>query len=406
MTTTQRRKLYWHIGGPKTGTTYLQAVLHQNRQLLRENGLLYPGDKKQAHYWASQDLSGNYFHGHANPNVDGAWHRLVAEIAGWDGPALIDHELFVNITNETIDKAMSELTEQAGTEVHLVWTARDLARQIPAAWQEHLKNRGTTTYAEYIGRVRARKADDGVATAFWRQHGTPGILERWSRSLPPERVHLITVPPRGSDPQLLWRRFAGVLGVDPERFDTDTGKRNSSLGAAEATVVRRLNKLLAGHDISWPVYSGRLKHGAVDLMAEQARTGPIGLPEDVYDWALEWSRSAVSDLAVAGYDVTGDLAELIPGERPRGADPDTVEAADLADAALAGMAALLRLPGQNWRAGSAPEARPRGGQAKATAPAAAAAPDSAAGTPAQRTPEISRAGGARQVYRSLRRRLR
>ena len=364
----QRRRVYWHIGGPKTGTTYLQAILHQNRELLRQNGLLYPGDKKPAHYWASQDLSGNYFHGHANPNVDGSWHRLVAEIAEWDGPSLIDHELFVNLKTELIDRAMRDLTEIAGAEVHLVWTARDLARQIPAAWQEHVKNRGTTSYSQYIARIRAREVEDGVATAFWRQHGTPGILERWSRSLPAERVHLVTVPPRGSDPRLLWRRFAGVLGVDPDRFDTDTGKRNSSLGAAEATVVRRLNKLLAEHDISWPVYSGRLKHGAVDLMAEQAHSGAIEVAEEVYDWAMEWSRSAVDALAGAGYDIVGDLAELIPRERPLGADPDTVAAEDLAEAALAGMAALIRLPTQNWRAGSAQAPRSRKVQAADAAP--------------------------------------
>ncbi len=36
-------RVFLHIGVPKSGTTYLQAGLWQNREPLRDQGLLFPG---------------------------------------------------------------------------------------------------------------------------------------------------------------------------------------------------------------------------------------------------------------------------------------------------------------------------------------------------------------------------
>ncbi len=42
------RRAFVHIGLPKTGTTYLQAVLAHHRDALRESGVLYPFVRPQA----------------------------------------------------------------------------------------------------------------------------------------------------------------------------------------------------------------------------------------------------------------------------------------------------------------------------------------------------------------------
>ena len=39
----------------------------------------------------------------------------------------------------------------ADDEVHVVLTARDLARQIPAEWQENVKHRGRRSFARFMG---------------------------------------------------------------------------------------------------------------------------------------------------------------------------------------------------------------------------------------------------------------
>jgi hypothetical protein len=229
-----------------------------------------------------------------------------------------------------------------------------MARQLPAAWQEWIKNRDVYTFAEFLSAVQQPASPE--SRRLMSLHDWPEILRRWSKAVPAERVHLITVPPAGAAPGLLWQRFAGVIGLDPARYDTDAGTANTSLGAAEVAVLRRLNIELAPYDIPWPVYDRRVKHGLAPAIG--ARSGlRIELPQAAYDWALGWAKQAVEDVRGAGYDIVGDLAELIPTQRPTGQDPDAVPAEAALPAAVAGMAALL-LQSEGRRPGAPVPAKP------------------------------------------------
>jgi hypothetical protein len=206
--------------------------------------------------------------------------------------------------------------------------------------------------------VQAGISDRSRAGVFWSLHDAPAILRRWSRGIPPDAVHVVTVPPSGADPKLLWRRFAGVLGVDPDRYDTDLGGENTSLGAAEAAALRDFNEVIEGVDIPWPVYATTIKHG-FPAYAANRQSSRIELPEKAYAWSLEWSQNAVAELSAAGYAVAGDLAELVPTHRPSGRDPDAIPADERADAALTMVAAVLAVvakrglgePGRSGTAG-------------------------------------------------------
>ena len=175
-------------------------------------------------------------------------------------------------------------------------------------------------------------------------HDVPTVLAKWSRNIAPEQVYVVTLPPPGGNPALLWQRFAGVLGIDPVRYDTDFARENTSLSAAEAAVLRVLNEAIADADIPWPAYRSAVKHGLSGALGESRQVAaPIGLPADAYEWAVPWSRDAVAKLQAAGYNVAGDLAELIPAGRPPGADPDAVPVDERADAATRMLGAMLRM---------------------------------------------------------------
>ncbi len=333
--------MYLHIGAPKTGTTYLQSILFRNRAELRRDGLLYPGKAVRSHFWASQDLRRMAFHGHVEPQVDGAWRRLVDEIRDFSGTSVIDHELLAGASPDHVDQALRDL---AFADVRLVFTARDIARQLPAAWQERLKNRDTVRYHAFLDRVHGGLTGSGPRRYFWPVHDVPTVLAKWSRNIAPEQVYVVTLPPPGGNPALLWQRFAGVLGIDPVRYDTDFARENTSLSAAEAAVLRVLNEAIADADIPWPAYRSAVKHGLSGALGESRQVAaPIGLPADAYEWAVPWSRDAVAKLQAAGYNVAGDLAELIPAGRPPGADPDAVPVDERADAATRMLGAMLRM---------------------------------------------------------------
>lgn len=327
--------MYLHVGGHKTGTTFLQNVLWRNRDVLKRDGFLYPGNRASSHIWACHDLRGTGFKAYRAPQVAGAWTRLVDEIRGWDGPAIIDQEMFSLANEKHIARAKADLSF---AQVHLVFTARDLARQLPAAWQEWIKNRDTLSFAEFLAAVREESPE---ANRLRSLHDVPAILAKWTAGLPHERVHLITVPPPGAASDVLWQRFAQVLRLDPDRYTTDIPGTNTSLGAAEAAVVRRVNELLS--DVDQPRYD-RLVKFRLGPELSRRRGNKIELPEDAFAWAVQESKSAVQALATAGYNVVGDLDELIPAVRPTGADPDHVPADQQADAAIAGIAVLVRAP--------------------------------------------------------------
>ena len=167
----------------------------------------------------------------------------------------------------------------------------------------------------------------------------PAILERWSNEVTADRVQLITVPPPGSPPTLLWERFAGVLRLEPYRYNLDILDINRSLGAADAALLRRINAALVDK-LSRPDYDRLVKFGLAPAMAIRPDVR-IELPDEAFKWAVEWAGGAVEKLAAAGYPLVGDLDDLIPTIAPAGENPDQVGAEAQANVAIAAITRLL-----------------------------------------------------------------
>lgn len=342
--TAPRKRIFLHIGAPKTGTTYLQHVLWRNREDLARHGVLYPGDAPHRQWQAALDLLDMRFLGHADPKVPGSWERVVAETRSWQGDTVvISHEM---LAWASADRARHAVESLAPAVVHVVYTARDLGRQIPAVWQESIKNKSTQPFERYLHDVQTlRERAEGE---FWGAQDAVAVLRRWSTAVPRDRVHLVTVPPPGSPQNLLWERFAGLLGLDPAAYDATGTQQNTSLGAAEATLLRRLN-LAVGDDIGFPIYHGVVKHHlAQRVLSGRGNQVRIAVPARLHPWVEKESHALVSDLRHAGYDVVGDLDELlgdVPGDVPGDDAPGTVDdigADRQLDVAVDALVALLR----------------------------------------------------------------
>lgn len=332
-------KVFIHIGAPKTGTTFLQNVFWHNKQALKADGLLIPGRGRRGHVAETLDLREMGFKGHRPASAKGAWSRTVDQTRQWNDRVIIDQELLSGAHERHIDRALSDLSF---ADVHIIYTARDMARQLPAAWQEWIKNREATTYADFLASVRDPEAvEPRTGNLFWRLYDSPAILARWTRKVDPGHVHVITVPPAGADPNILWHRFAGLVGIDPSRYRTEFGSANASLAAPEATVLRLLNREL-GEKFPWATYDRLIKHGLAPALGKR-KGDKIDLPTEVFDWAVDWSRQMVKYIDNAGFDVIGDLDELVPTARPTGQDPDSAPLSQQLPAAIAGMAAVVNL---------------------------------------------------------------
>lgn len=320
-------KIFIHIGEPKTGTTFLQQLMFANQRALVAQGVALPGARPRYHFRATQDLRGIV----AAPGdplgpFEGAWDRLVAEALRGQRVGLVSHEMLASATAEQADRAVGSFGD---AEVHIVLTLRDFGSLLPAEWQESVKNRNIRGYEDWLSDVIDRESVDADRRkwGFWNVHDTLEILRIWSRNVPPERVHVITVPPRGSSQGLLWERFAGLIGVDPQSVDPTSAKSNASLTVAEVELMRRINAALPREMPDWfymHYVKGGLAHNA--FPADPSGQGRLELPADRDEWARKQAEAVIAELGTSGYDVIGDLDELLPrppsGPRLRPADAD------------------------------------------------------------------------------------
>ncbi len=302
----ERRRVFVHIGVPKTGTTYLQNRFWRNRDAARRQGLLYPGEIREAHFHAAVQLQPDRYPHWVDSRHAHAWERLVDEVREWPGSSLISHEVLATATAEQAAKAVHSLRF---AEVHVICTVRDLGRQIPSVWQENLKNRHTATFAEFLDSIRDR--DQPQETPFWEYQDLPRILAAWGAAVPPERVHVVTSPSPVDSPQLIWQRFTSVLGIDATRLTRDLPTANNSLDAPQLEILRRLNVRL--QDISWERYESVVKeYLAGNLLIVSSWRGTQKLPESEFDWVSEVAAEFIADIQAAGYHVVGDLCDLEP----------------------------------------------------------------------------------------------
>ena len=336
-------RVYIHIGAPKTGTTYLQQVCDLNRKAMKAAGVLYPRLPGIAHHSALWDLRQMWKTRDFNFDVRGDWDKAVRRVVGWEGSAaLLSSELFVYAEKDEIAKALSAFGE---TEVHVVYTARDLVRQVPAVWQERLRNQRTMRYDVFVADVLG-KSKSGMARSFWTAQDAPRALERWSKGIPADRVHVVTMPPSGAAPDELWNRFASVVGLDGTAYPTEIPPSNTSMGAVEAEALRRLNQR-HGDDMSYAQYRRIVRFGLFDVLDEVVPDKiKITLSPEEHQALVGRSRTLVSDLRRAGYDVVGDLADLLPPDQPQATEglrrPDDVTDAEVIDTLLDALYAILK----------------------------------------------------------------
>jgi hypothetical protein len=329
--------VHLHIGEPKTGTTYLQQVLWTNRARLLERGLLIPGKRPSAHWAAAQDLrQAEEVENDPFGPMRGAWDRLAAEALAAPRAAVISQELLAAVDAEQAARAVASLQP---AEVHIVLTVRDIATLLPAEWQETVKHRNTRPWREWLGAVIDEESvsPDRRRWWFWRVHDTLEILRIWSAVVPAQRLHVVTVPAARTEPDLLWRRFAQVIGIDPAIADAAPRHGNRSLRLPEVEFLRRLNLALPERYPDW-LYVRSIKDGlAHDAFAGRADGDAerLYLPRERDEWARTYAESLVAGLRASAYDVVGDPDELLPPPLPeQRPDPSDVADSQLVAAAL------------------------------------------------------------------------
>ena len=162
-----------------------------NRDELRRQGVLLPGASSRAAPVGQRRGARGPAPGPPRPGGEAAWGRLVEEINAWDGTAVVSHEFFAAASAEQAARAAAAL---AGAEVHVVVTAREtlslVDRPVAGVREERLDGADRRLPRE---RRDQRPNDEWD----WGTLDLADVLRRWGAGLPPERVHVLTLPRPG-----------------------------------------------------------------------------------------------------------------------------------------------------------------------------------------------------------------
>ncbi|HLK95381.1 MAG TPA: hypothetical protein VK365_06555 [Nocardioidaceae bacterium] len=327
-----------HIGPPKTGTTYLQDILWANEKPLRRQGVLLPGKAKREHFRAAKDVR-RLNRRKKGIDARGPWGTLAAQMRSWPGQSVVSSEWLAVCGEAAVSHIVTSLGD---VPTHVVITARDLGRVVPAVWQERVKNGSGRTLPDFVAGLADPENSD-LGRTFWNVHDSRALVRRWCTALPPERVHLVIVPTAGAAPDELWHRFAGIFLDDTAAYDTASVAANPGLGAADAEFLRRVNVEMDGR-LDKAVHATNVKN----LLAKQTLAGRsdaggrVQLDAGTRAWLSERADETIDDLRSSGCHVVGDLDELrVSVDGP--AELLTPEATDPAAVARAGVLAVREL---------------------------------------------------------------
>ena len=315
------RVVYLHIGAPKTGTTYIQQILHTNREALADDDVLYTADSPEEHFEAAVDLRGLAWGGREHPEWTGAWDRVAARCREWHGRSVISNELLAAASIDQVRRAVDSLQD---CQVHVIYTLRDLARMLRSDWQEQVKHRHAVSWVAYLHQVIDLEGSSYLGSWFWGLHDAPAVLSRWSAAVPADRTHVICLPQAPAADGVLWRAFATVIGLRRQDYDLQTAPANLSLGAFETEFLQRVNQRTVAF-VDDQSYAGLVGHELIQgALAGRPSPARARFPAKHRAWVAARSHQMVAALIDSGYDIVGEPKELVPTQRQY--DEDTKQA--------------------------------------------------------------------------------
>ena len=321
-------EIFVHVGPPKTGSTYLQDQLWRHREDLARREVLLPIEHPNEMWLAAVDVQDGAFVHVDVPEARGAWARVVHRVLDHGGRVVVSHELLGLSDDDHVARIAASFDR---AELHVVVMARDLAAMLPSLWQETVKMADPDQpWPQFLAEQQARRSP-------WTD--AAGIVRRWLAHVPPSRVHVVTVPPRGTPPAVLLGRFAAALGIDTGEWDAGS-PANESLDVVQVELLRRLTRAAVGRldrrDLQRLV-NDRLVH----LVPRSGAGRGVRVPPEARSWIEGETRRRRAALADAGVRVHGTLEDLEPTGDDWAAQTHVVTDAELLEASVGLLVGLL-----------------------------------------------------------------
>lgn len=358
-----KRTVHLHVGPAGAAADAIHGGLLEQRFALSAAGFHVPASSAYDALAIEIELCRTHReHGLRRSEVEGTWARLTREIWRSPRPALIS---IPGLAAAPPDGRALVFDALAGLKIHLVLTPPDPGTALTTAWRSAVRTGRRTSFAKFARRALDAQRTHDYAQQFHRTYDLTALLDAWAPRMKPQRVHVLTAPPPGSNDSggaagpVAWRRYAALLGLEPG--DTPPAPIGA-LGAdepipapdpreiaAEVAVLRRVNRALDGR-LNHPSYASVVAPLLGDL-------APIALPDlgpdphtaPLRDVLNALGHTWVAEVAQRGHQLHGDPADLLPLVPETAPHPDRVDAeeqlgvaTDLLAEALLDLAELRR----------------------------------------------------------------
>ena len=211
-------KLVLHIGGHKTGTSYLQSLFWHNRALLQTDGIHYPkfGANKSHHVMAGlwmplPDIPKRLF----GPGGAAAlWDGFIADYAGQEGTVFLSAENFSRLEPKSVDMRNLAARLAAFEQVQVVYTARHQVELVQSVWLQIAKTRRAFVLRNFVEKA----IETAVVCGLDLDHGA--VYARLLHGFAPAQITVLDYASFRHTPGGMVQVFLDLLGsrLRPQDF--------------------------------------------------------------------------------------------------------------------------------------------------------------------------------------------
>ena len=331
-------KLFLHVGFHKTGTTSLQDALNRNRKELQSQGIVYPKTRKfRAQHefawsvgqrgWGWKQFGGSQ----AGP---GPARRMFKLIRSSKQNLIISSEFLSELSPEHIKKLASSIGDK---ELRVIFTVRPVAKILPSAYQQEVKNGSKLTYDKWLARVLDPEKESRVRTRFWRRHSHHLEIAKWAEIVGVANISVIVSDE--SRPGFLTDSFFELIGASTNSFrESKKDIVNRSMDVAEMELLRRINEKF-DRNLGWDEYVASIRSTIVKTWTQSIPSenspGRLANPEKFKDRIDQRVREVTEGIRNLGVEVIGDVDSLAKAKYGSNVIPEQINIDVLVEPILA-----------------------------------------------------------------------